>query len=121
MKRNRIAAVVSLAVSAGLVGLAIASPSSADPDDSFLDWLAEAGITGIDPATADEVGRQVCPMLAEPGQRVADVAAEVADAIGRPLGPATTFTGPAIDLFCPGVVASLAEGESPIPLGLLGR
>ena len=55
-------------------------------------------------------------MLAQPGQDVADVAAKVADEVGRPLGPATMFTGLAIQIFCPGAVASLANGQSPIPL-----
>ena len=59
-------------------------------------------------------------MLAEPGQQLADVAADVSDAIGKPLGPATMFTGLAISLFCPGAVASLANGQMPIPLDLLG-
>jgi hypothetical protein len=36
------------------------------------------------------------------------------------LGPATMFTGIAISLFCPTAVSSIANGESPIPLGLLG-
>ena len=48
-------------------------------------------------------------MLAEPGQQMANVAADVSDAIGRPLGPATMFTGVAISLFCPGAVASLGD------------
>ena len=58
-------------------------------------------------------------MLSEPGQRLADVAATVADAVGKPLPPATMFTGLAISVFCPGAVASLANGQSPVPLGLL--
>ena len=36
------------------------------------------------------------------------------------LGPATMFTGLAISAFCPGAMSSLANGESPIPLDLLG-
>ena len=121
MKRYRIASVASLAVSAGLMGLALAAPAQADPEtDAFLSALTNSGITGVDPATAVSVGQQVCPMLAEPGQRMADVAAEVSESIGRPLGPATMFTGLAITLFCPGVVSSVADGQSPIPLGLLG-
>ena len=119
MKCNRIAAVASLAVSAGLTfGTA---PAHADTEaNAFLSALTNSGITGIDPGTAVAVGQQVCPMLAEPGQQVADVAAKVSDSIGRPLGPATMFTGLAITLFCPGVVSSLANGQTPLPLGLLG-
>ena len=121
MKRNRIAAVASLAVSAGLTAVLLAGPAHADTEtDAFLSALTDSGVTGIDPATAASVGQQVCPMLAEPGQQIADVAAKVSDSIGRPLGPATTFTGLAITLFCPGVVSSLANGQTPLPLGLLG-
>ena len=119
MKRNRIAAVASLAVSAGL--MFGAAPAHADTEtDAFLTALTNSGLTGIDPGTAVAVGQQICPMLAEPGQQVADVAAKVSDSIGRPLGPATMFTGLAITLFCPGVVSSLANGQTPLPLGLLG-
>ena len=118
MKYSLIAATVSIGIS---VGLATAVPAQADAEtDAFLNSLANAGITDVDPATAADVGREVCPMLAEPGQQMADVAGRVSESIGRPLGPATMFTGLAITLFCPSAVASVANGESPIPLGLFG-
>jgi hypothetical protein len=123
MKRTSVATVASLALSVGIVGAAttLAAPAQADPGaDDFLSSLTSAGLGDIDPATAASVGQQVCPMLAEPGQQLADVAANVSNAIGKPLGPATTFTGLAITLFCPGAVASLANGQMPIPLGMLG-
>jgi hypothetical protein len=118
MKFNR-KATASLAVSVGLTmgAAAFAAPASADPyDNDFLGALTNAGITGIDPSTAVSVGQSVCPMLAEPGQQLADVAADVSDAIGKPLGPATMFTGLAITLFCPSAVSSLANGQSPLGL-----
>ncbi len=121
MKRTRIATVASLVVSAGLFSgaAALAAPAQADPStDQFLSDLGNMGLTGMDPAAATSLGQQVCPMLSQPGQDVADVAAQVADEMGRPLGPATMFTGLAISIFCPGAVASLANGQSPIPLGL---
>ena len=128
MKRNRIATVASLVVSAALFSgaAALAAPAQADPStdpgtDQFLSDLGSmGGLTGIDPATATSMGQQVCPMLAQPGQDLADVAAKVADEMGRPLGPATMFTGLAISIFCPGAVASLANGQPPIPLDLPG-
>jgi hypothetical protein len=82
--------------------------------------LTSAGLSGIDPATAVSVGQSVCPMLSEPGQQMANVAAGVSDALGRPLGPATMFTGIAISMFCPAAVTSLANGQTPIPFGLPG-
>ncbi|MFG1934740.1 DUF732 domain-containing protein [Mycobacterium sp. NPDC048908] len=112
-----------LALSAGVLasGLVGAAPAQADtPDDSFLSALTDAGIGAADPANAEALGQQVCPMLAQPGQTAADVAAKVADAGGMSLGPATMFTGIAISLFCPTAVSSIANGQPPIPLGLLG-
>ncbi|WP_099023949.1 DUF732 domain-containing protein [Mycolicibacterium palauense] len=133
MKRTRIASIAALTASATVVGLLAAGPAQAepllaDPDvggqvSTFLGALSDTGVSGLgglDPARAAAVGQQVCPLLSEPGQRVADVAADVADALGRPLGPATMFTGLAISVFCPAVVTSLADGRSPIPLPLFG-
>ena len=114
---------MTLAVSAGVLasGLVLAAPAQADPtDDAFLSALTNAGVGTADPTNAAELGQQVCPMLAEPGQTAADVAAKVADAGGMSLGPATMFTGIAISLFCPAAVSSITNGQSPIPLGILG-
>ena len=66
------------------------------------------------------VGQSVCPMLSDPGQNAADVAAKVADTTGMSFGGANMFTGIAISFFCPRVMESIGAGESPIPLGLLG-
>ena len=118
MKRIHTALVASLAAAAAAT--ALAAPAQADPSDQFLSDLAGAGLGDIDPGMATSVGQQVCPMLAEPGQQLADVAGEVSGALGRPLGPATMFTGLAITMFCPGAVASLANGDMPLPLDLLG-
>ena len=118
MKRFHTALVAALAAAA--MSTALAAPAQADPADRFLSDLAGAGLGDIDPATATSVGQQVCPMLAEPGQQMADVAGSVSDALGRPLGPATMFTGLAITMFCPGAVASLANGDMPLSLGMLG-
>jgi hypothetical protein len=120
MKRTHRVAAAALVVSAGMSGAALslgAAPAQADTaTDVFLSTLADPGLAGIDQATAVRVGQQVCPMLAEPGQNLANVASDVSDAIGRPLGPATIFTGLAIQIFCPGAVSALAAGNSPIPL-----
>ena len=111
---------IAAALAAGAAATALAVPAHADPSTEFLSNLAGAGLGDIDPATATNVGQQVCPMLAEPGQQLADVASGVSDALGRPLGPATMFTGIAITLFCPGAVAQLANGANPIPMDLIG-
>lgn len=121
---TRMTSAGSLLAASGLIaGAAVfAAPANADTTtDDFLSALDTAGLIGIDSADAVAVGQSVCPMLAEPGQNAADAAARVADAIGRPLGPATMFTGVAISFFCPAAVNSLANGQSPIPLPLLAN
>ncbi|EHI12991.1 DUF732 domain-containing protein [Mycolicibacterium thermoresistibile] len=117
-----LALAVGLLVAPALSGASAVAPSAqADTGvDVFLRALADRGVVGVDPARAVEVGQSICPRLVEPGQAAANVAADVAEAIGRPLGPATVFTGVAISVFCPGAVAALASGQSPIPLDLLG-
>ncbi|MDX1891963.1 DUF732 domain-containing protein [Mycolicibacterium sp. 050158] len=109
-------------VTAGAICTAVlaASPASADSTTDFIDSLGTAGIPSVDPGQAADLGRSVCPMLSQPGQDLADTAAKVADAGGMSLGPATMFTGLAISAFCPSAMSSLANGESPVPLGLLG-
>ena len=114
----------ALTVGAIAVAVPFAVPAQADPadpsGDSFIDALSNAGLGVGDPTDAVALGQSVCPMLAQPGQTTADAAAKVADAAGMSLGPATMFTGLAITAFCPGAIASIANGESPIPFGLLG-
>jgi hypothetical protein len=109
-----------LAVGVVTAALMAAAPASADPTtDAFVDSVGSAGVGMVDPAQAASLGQSVCPMLSQPGQDMADTAAQVADAGGMSLGPATMFTGLAISAFCPGAMSALANGESPIPLGLL--
>ncbi|MCT7662023.1 DUF732 domain-containing protein [Mycobacterium deserti] len=100
------------------------APAQADPanpvDDAFLNAVTEAGVVMGDPSSAVSLGQQVCPMLSEPGQTAADVAAKVADTGGMSLGPATMFTGIAVSMFCPTVMSSIGSGQSPIPLSLFG-
>lgn len=61
------------------------------------------------------------PLLADRTQNTADIASTVADRMGRPLGPATMFTGIAVSFFCPRAMQDLANGNSPIPLDLLNN
>lgn len=103
----------SLVASVGVAGAFVAAPSAqADTGaDVFLAALRNSGIDIIDDATAVRLGQSVCPLLVEPGQNAADVAAEVADALGRPVGVATVFTGLAIQIFCPRAVTALTDGR----------
>ena len=98
-----------------------AAPAVADPSgDAFIDSLSSMGVGMGNPTDAVALGQSVCPMLSEPGQTAADAAATVADAGGMSLGPATMFTGLAISAFCPSVMTSLGNGESPLPMDLFG-
>ena len=100
----------------------LAAPAQADSStDAFLDAVLGAGLGGTtDPSDLVAAGQSVCPMLSEPGQNAADAAAKVADTTGMSLGGANMFTGLAISFLCPRVLESVGNGESPIPLGLLG-
>ena len=100
----------------------LAAPAQADSGtDAFLDAVSGAGLGGTtDPSDLVAAGQSVCPMLSEPGQNAADAAAKVADTTGMSLGGANMFTGLAISFLCPRVLESVGNGESPIPLGLLG-
>ena len=104
-------AVAMLVASAAAAATMSAAPAQADPaTDAFLSTLDHYRLGDIDPATAMRVGQSVCPMLSEPGQDLANVAAGVADDLGRPLGPATMFTGLAISIFCPRAVNAMTDG-----------
>jgi hypothetical protein len=111
---------MAFALSAGVFtsGLVWAAPAHADTEDAFL--ATDAGVGTADPGNAVALGQQVYPMLADPGQTAADVAANVAEVGGMSLGPATMFTGIAISMFCPAAVPSITSGQSPIPLSILG-
>ena len=113
----------SLVLAAGLASGFCASPAQADTTsnvDDFLSKLDVLGITDIDPGKAVEVGQSLCPVIAERGQNTADIASTVSDAIGRPLGAATMFTGAAISFLCPkaveNVTNNLAGGKPLLPL-----
>ncbi len=125
MKMRRTAGSLVLAV--GLLSGVFAAPAQAEEPvgpvgnvDDFLSTIDLLGITGIDPGNAVELGQSVCPLLAERGQNTADIAAEVADTIGRPLGAATMFTGAAISFLCPraleNVTDTLSNGKPLLPI-----
>ena len=114
----------SAAAVTGLIAgaVALAAPAQADTTaDDFLASLASAGITDVDPGQAVELGQSICPLLADRSQNTADIASTVADRLGRPLGPATMFTGLAVSFFCPRAVQDLANGQTPIPLPFLNN
>ena len=123
MKFSRISRAGSLVVAAGVAAGVFAAPACADTTaniDNFLTTLDGLGITDIAPGDAVELGQSLCPLLADRGQNTADIAARVSDAIGRPLGPATMFTGMAISFLCPKAVGNITDtltnGKPLLPL-----
>jgi hypothetical protein len=119
MKLRRVTG--SLLLAAGLASGVFAAPAQAEPGDNagnVDDFLSTIdGLTGID---AVAIGQSLCPFLAERGQNTADIAAEVAEALGRPLGPSTMFTGTAISFLCPraveNVTNNIADRKPLLPL-----
>jgi hypothetical protein len=106
---------MSVVLAAGVASAILAAPAQADTSgtvDDFLSTLDRLDITGIDPAKAVAVGESLCPMLAERGQNTADIAAKVSDAIGRPLGASTMFTGAAISFLCPRAIENVTDNLS---------
>lgn len=104
-----------------LVGLAIgvfAAPADAETINvtDFLTTLDGLGITDIDPAQAVALGQSLCPLLAQRGQNTADIASQVSETIGQPIGAAGMFTGAAISLLCPRAVDKIAQGQPLFPL-----
>ena len=112
------------ALAAGLVAgaLPFAAPAQADTGNvtDFLNTIDSLGISDIAPQDAVALGQSLCPLLAERGQNTANIAAQVSNTIGRPLGPATMFTGAAISFLCPravdNVTSKLQNGGPLLPL-----
>ena len=98
-----------------LVGVAtavtVAAPAHADPttDTSFLDALTNAGIGFNDPASAEQLGQSICPMLVEPGKNLASVYSTVSHNGVNP-DMAAFFTGIAIQMYCPSMMSSIGNG-----------
>ena len=98
-----------------LVGVAtavtVAAPAHADPttDTSFLNALTSAGIGFNDPASAEQLGQSICPMLVEPGKNLASVYSTVSHNGVNP-DMAAFFTGIAIQMYCPSMMSSIGNG-----------
>jgi hypothetical protein len=102
-------------LTATLVGAAtavtLAAPAYADPitDNSFLSALTNAGIGYNDPASTEQLGQSICPMLVEPGKSLASVYSTVSNNGINP-DMAAFFTGIAISMYCPSMMSSIGNG-----------
>jgi Protein of unknown function (DUF732) len=98
-----------------LVGTAtavvLAASASADPltDNNFLGALSNAGIGYNDPASTEQLGQSICPMLVEPGKNMASIYSTVSN---NGINPqmAAFFTGIAISMYCPSAMSSIGNG-----------
>ena len=105
-KRNLTVTLVGAATA-----LSLAAPASADPltDDNFLGALTNAGIGYNDPASTQQLGQSICPMLVEPGKNMASIYSTVSNNGINP-AMASFFTGIAISMYCPSMMSSIGNG-----------
>jgi hypothetical protein len=109
-------AIRTLAVSIGVVAAAatLAAPAQADSvDDGFLSALNGAGVNYGDPGSTVALGQSICPMLAQPGGTFASAASSIAGNNGMSPAMADMFTSIAISMYCPSMMASIANGNVP--------
>lgn len=106
-KRNLTVTLVGFATA-----MTLAAPASADPvnnNNSFLNALNSAGIGYGDPASTEQLGQSICPMLVEPGKNLASVYSRVSNNGINP-DMAAFFTGIAISMYCPQMMGSIGNG-----------
>ncbi len=109
-------------LAAAALTLTTAAPAHANPtDESFLTALRDAGIGYDDPATAIDLGQQVCPLLVKPGQNFASVATRLRGNNGISPEMASFFTGIAISMYCPQMITSISDGSVLNNLSLLNN
>jgi len=107
-------ALTALAISVGIVAAASAAPATAYADtasDNFLSTLTRSGVSYADSGTAVNMAQSICPMLAKPGGNFAAVASQMGGTNGVSPGMANLFTSIAISMYCPSMMASLANGN----------
>jgi hypothetical protein len=109
--------VVQVLVGAGCLitaAAALSAPVRANSvDDAFLGALNNAGVNYADPGNTVAMGQSICPMLAKPGGTFASAASSVVGNNGMSPAMANMFTSIAISMYCPSMMASIANGNVP--------
>jgi Protein of unknown function (DUF732) len=109
--------VVRVLVGAGCLitaAAALSAPVKANSvDDAFLGALNNAGVNDADPGSTVAMGQSICPMLAQPGGTFASAASSVVGNNGMSPAMANMFTSIAISMYCPSMMASIANGNVP--------
>jgi hypothetical protein len=99
---------------AAIVVAANVAPNVARADvvsDQFLSTLNNSGVSYSDPNMAVNMAQSICPLLAQPGGNFASVASQMGGTNGVSPGMASLFTTIAISMYCPSMMASLANGS----------
>lgn len=107
-------ATAAVALSVGIVAVAAVSPAPANADvvsDRFLAALADSGVSYGDPGTAVSMAQSICPMLVKPGGDFASIASQMGGTNGVSPGMSSLFTSIAISMYCPQMMASIANGD----------
>jgi hypothetical protein len=110
-----------LAVAAGVLAAGATLPALAQADtsnDAITTALSGAGIgnNGSLSNTIAGIGQSICPSLVKPGATVASIAAQLSGKTGLAPAMAGLVTSMAIQMECPGMMTSLANGKMPFPL-----
>ncbi|MDD4866815.1 MAG: hypothetical protein PHQ28_06770 [Mycobacterium sp.] len=114
------AALRPLAVTVGVItaGAMSFAPAHADPITSVLNGTG-TGDNGSFNSTLASVGQSLCPMLVKPGATLATIASQLSGK-GLPPDMVGAVASMAIQMECPGVMTSLANGQMPSALQGLG-
>jgi hypothetical protein len=99
-----------LVVTVGVLTAGATAPAAghADPPNGSV----TGSLTGI--------GQSICPMLVKPGATLASVMSQFSGKSGLPPGMAGMVAGMAIQMECPSMMASVANGKMPFPLPGVG-
>ena len=99
-----------LVVTVGVLTAGATAPAAghADPPNGSV----TGSLTGI--------GQSICPMLVKPGATLASVMSQFSGKSGLSPGMAGLVASMAIQMECPGMMASVANGKMPFPLPGVG-
>ncbi len=109
--RSNVASTVlrPLVVTVGVLTAGATAPAGhADPPNGSV----TSSLTGI--------GQSICPMLVKPGATLASVMSQFSGKSGLSPGMAGLVASMAIQMECPGMMASVANGKMPFPLPGIG-
>ncbi|SOX55762.1 DUF732 domain-containing protein [Mycobacterium ahvazicum] len=118
-------AVRPLAVAAGVLAAAATLPALAqadtsnDPITAALGGLGNGTNGSLTNALAG-IGQSICPSLVKPGATLASVASQLGATKGLSPTMAGLVASMAIQMECPGMMTSVANGKMPFPLQVPG-